>query len=213
MKRKASAERVSSKPTKIGNYGEGKKYSQKKMGVGLEAELKYNDTSFNTDATTTGTVVSLATIGAGDTALTRDGNKIIVRSFELRVALELEAVTQNATVRMVLVRDKNPNGLQFSAFNSVFDTVSPQSLRIIGALSRFDILMDKTFCINNNSGAVQKYFFKKYVKVRDNNLISYQDGTAAVPYSNNYSLIYCSDVAAGIADVNVNGQCRMRFVG
>lgn len=45
----------------------------KKPSVSLAPELKYNDTAFNTDATTSGAVIALSTFAAGDTALLRDG--------------------------------------------------------------------------------------------------------------------------------------------
>lgn len=183
--------------------------------VGLTQELKFNDTAFNTDATTTGAIIALSTFAAGDTSLLRDGNKILVRSFELRVRLELEAVTQNAVCRFLLVRDKNANiAAPPTIAGSIITAVSPEALREIAYMSRYDVLMDKTITINEGSGAVQKAFFKKYIKVpQDQALTSFSDGTAAIPVSNSYSLIYLSDVAAGATDVNVFGNCRMRFVG
>ncbi|MEO5351338.1 MAG: hypothetical protein H7836_17100, partial [Magnetococcus sp. YQC-3] len=93
------------------------------------------------------------------------------------------------------------------------DTILPESLRTIGLLSRFDVLMDKTVSLNEGSGAVQKLFFKKYIKIRDNSVTSFVDGTASIPMTNSYNLLYLSDVAAGATDVNVFGQCRLRFVG
>lgn len=187
------------------------------VGVSLAPELKYHDTSFNTDATTTGTIVSLSSVAAGDTALLRDGNKISVRSFELRIALENEALSQNTIARFLLVRDRNANASAITGVNLVLDTVTPQSLRLIPNLSRYDVLMDKTIVINNTSDTAncyQKAFFKKYVKIpTEDSLICYADGSAGVPITNSYSLLYLSDVASGVTDLNVLGQCRMRFVG
>ena len=184
-----------------------------KKQVILAPELKYLDTAFSTDATTTGAVISLSTLATGNTVLTRDGNKIVPKSFELRIRLELEAITQNAVIRFVLVRDRQANQVAVPAFNNVYDSITPESLRVIANLSRYDILMDKTVTMNTESGAVQKMFFKKYVKVKGDVVTSYVDNTAAVPVTNGYSLLYISDVAAGATDVNVFGQCRMRFVG
>lgn len=210
MKRKST--------TTQGSYQKKAKYSKpsyKRQNASLSPELKYNDTSFNTDATTTGAVIALTTFAAGDTSITRDGNKIDVKSVELRIRVELEAVTQNAVCRFVLVRDKQPNqaASPLATATGFLDTISPESLRSILYLSRYDVLMDKTVSLNEGSGAVQKMFFKKYIKVRDNSVTTFADGTAAIPVTNSYNLLYLSDVAAGATDVNVFGQCRLRFVG
>lgn len=211
MKRKSST-------TSAGSYSKKQKYPKatyKRQNASLAPELKFNDTAFTTDATTTGAVIALSTVAAGDTALLRDGNKIQVKSFEIRARLELEAVTQNAVIRFMLVRDKNPNqaASPLATAGALLQTISPESLREIGFLSRFDVLMDKTVTMNTESGAVQKFMFKKYVKVRSDQVTCYGDGTASIPVTNSYNLLYLSDVAAGIVDVNVFGQCRMRFVG
>jgi len=210
MKRKST--------TTQGSYQKKAKYakpSYKRQNASLSLELKYNDTAFNTDATTTGAVIALSTFAAGDTALTRDGNKIDVKSIELRIRLELEAVTTNAVCRFVLVRDKQPNyaASPLATAGLFLDTISPESLRAIAVLSRYDVLMDKTVSLNEGSGAVQKMFFKKYIKIRDNSITTFPDGTATIPSTNSYNLFYLSDVAAGATDVNVFGQCRLRFVG
>lgn len=189
---------------------------RKSASVSITQELKFNDTSFNTDATTTGAIIPLSNVATGDTVLLRDGNKIQVRSFELRVRLEAEAQAQNSVVRFLLVRDKNANNTAIPSIPVVLDAITPESLRLIANLSRFDILMDKTISLNQTSGtggAVQKAFFKKYVKVRDPYVTSYADGAAGVPISNSYTLLYFSDVVAGVTDTNVTGTCRMRFVG
>ena len=178
----------------------------------LKPELKYFDTAFSTDATSTSTVVQLTSVAAGDTALTRDGNKLAMRSLELRIKGNLEATTQNATIRFVLLVDKQANNGTIS-WGTVFDSESPQSLRLIASLSRFDILMDKVITVNATStSALQKFFFKKYVKI-PNIIASFTDGTAAVPYTNSLVLMYNSDVATGATDTDVFGQARLRFVG
>lgn len=70
MKRRASKELTST-----GKYKKSKKpvYKRQSAGLSLAPELKYNDTAFNTDATTGGAVIALSTFAAGDTALLRDG--------------------------------------------------------------------------------------------------------------------------------------------
>uniref|UniRef100_UPI004047E422 hypothetical protein n=1 Tax=Yoonia sp. TaxID=2212373 RepID=UPI004047E422 len=110
MKRKASTQGGSAykKPrlTRQGGvYGAG----LKKASVTLAAEKKFNDVSFATDATTTGTIVALNTIAAGDTALLRDGNKILCKTLYIKCNYVLEDIAQSALMRFMLVVDKNAN--------------------------------------------------------------------------------------------------------
>jgi hypothetical protein len=188
-----------------------------KAAVGVPQELKYNDVPFATDATTTGVVVPLNTFGAGDTALLRDGNKILMRSLELRVRLDMEAVAPNAVCRFIVVHDKNANltSPTIAGATGVLDAITPESLRTISGMSRYTILMDKSFALNTASAsAPQKMFFKKYIKLSPElQLASFYDGGSSVPVSGSLTLLYFSDIAAGATDVNVNGQSRLRFVG
>lgn len=188
---------------------------------GILDELKYNDAAVVTDVTTTPVIVDLNNFAAGDTAIQRDGNKIMMKSLDIRLNFTLEAITQNATCRFVVVLDKNANTVaptwSGAAASSVFDAATIESQRQVSTMGRFVILMDKTFCINqsaSNAGGVQHFFFKKYVKIAPKyQLVTYAANTAAVPVTNGLSLMYISDVAAGITDVNVAGTTRLRFVG
>ena len=107
MKRKATADKKG-RPTKFRKTPT--KFSRARTsGAGIAPELKFNDVSFTTDATTTGAIIALNQMAAGDTALLRDGNKISMKSIQLRFWLQNEASTVNAIVRMFIVYDKQPN--------------------------------------------------------------------------------------------------------
>lgn len=150
------------------------------------------------------------------TNLYRDGNKINVKSFELRIAIEKEDIAPNATLRFLLVRDKQANLVSIPSIPYVIDTITASSLRSIGFLSRFDVLMDKTMVLNqtnSTAGCLQKAFIKKYVKVKFEGITTYSNSTSGVPMTNGYSLLYFSDITAGATDINILGQCRMRFIG
>lgn len=188
---------------------------------GLAPELKFLDTAFNTDASTTATIVALTTMATGDTIITRDGNVISARALELRVNSSLEAITQNATLRFVVVCDHGANSaaptFSGTATTSVFDATTIQAMRNLSCLDKYTILMDKTFVINqsaSNAGGVQHHFFKKWIKIpRHCQEVRYQDNTSAIPMKNALSLLYIADVASGVTDVDIAGQARLRFVG
>lgn len=190
------------------------------MVMQLTPEKKFNDVSFSDDATTTGTVVALNSFAAGDTALLRDGNKVVNRSLNLRIQFSLEALTASAVIRVMLVVDKNANGVSPSiatALTGPLAAITPQAQRRVDSVSRFFVLMDEVITLNAMSGtggATSKAFLQRYVKIPPFVQMSqYIDGTAAVPVVNSLSLIYFSDLPAGAADVDVAGTCRLRFIG
>lgn len=186
----------------------------------LKPELKYNDVSFNTDATTTETVIALTTIAAGDTALLRDGNKIICKSLELRIHLTNEALTQSNVVRFVVVKSMQSNSAAPTWFTGggltdVFDASTITARRATLTASRFKIIMDQTLVLNqfgSTGGALSMEYFHKYMKLPDE-VTSFFDGTAAVPVTNAYYLMYVGSTAAGATDCDVVGTARLRFVG
>jgi hypothetical protein len=189
-------------------------------GVGLKPELKFNDSSFNADATTTGSVVALNQMAAGDTALLRDGNRIKMKSIQLKFTLELEAITQNAVCRFLIVYDRNTNLTNptiATAGTGPLDTITVQSLRQVATVSRFKVLYDKSFALNSTSDtatALQIQFEEVFVKIPlDCQDTAFADGAAGAPISGGLYLMFFSNIAAGATDVNVAGQARLRFWG
>jgi len=192
----------------------------KSSGVGLAPEKKYNDVTFNADATTTGSIVALNQMAAGDTALLRDGNKILMKSIQLRFTTELESLAQNAVCRFMIVYDKQTNLVNptiAGAGTGPLDSIAPTSLRQIATTSRFKILKDMTFAINstsNTAGALQIQYHDAYVKIpNDCQFCQFADGAAGAPNSGGLYLMFFSNIAAGATDVNVVGQARLRFFG
>lgn len=213
MKRKASTS------TSQGSYKKKKPdyKRQKAVSVGIGQERKFNDVTVNTDASTTSTEVALTTFAAGDTALLRDGNKALVKSIELRINVANEAVTQNNTVRFVVVMDHQSNVAQctWNGTGAVFDAATTVARRLVANIPRFTILMDKTFTVNQGSdGAPQQLYFKKYIKVNpDTQLVCWQDGASGIPVTNAITLMYLGSTASGATDLDVQGTVRVNFVG
>uniref|UniRef100_UPI0040489F37 hypothetical protein n=1 Tax=Flavobacterium sp. TaxID=239 RepID=UPI0040489F37 len=223
MKRKASQQLKSSRYEPKPKYraAMGRPAPRRKsQAVGLAAEKKFNDVSFNTDATTTGTIVALNTFGAGDTALLRDGNKILCKTLYIKCALALEDIAQSAIIRFMLVVDKNANVAAptiAGVATGPLESIAIQSQRQISSMARFHVLMDEVVTLNQSGGtgcAKSKAYFERFVKIPENlQLTTYFDGTSSLPVTNGLSLIYFSDVAAGAADVDVLGTVRLRFIG
>lgn len=184
----------------------------------LRPETKYLDTVISTDVSTTPVVTSLNTVGTGDTVLTREANKILMKSLELRIAFANEALTSNNNIRLVVVVDKQANitNASFSgSSSSLFQSATVQALRNITSMSRYRVLKDKVISFNQTSDtAIQKGFIKMWISIpEDVNLVTFQDSTSAVPVTNNLMLMYIGDNASGIADLDIQVQSRLRFVG
>lgn len=194
--------------------------SRKRVGVGIGQELKFNDVTFNTDASTTGTVVALNHMAAGDTALTRDGNKIRMKSIQLKWTSELESLAQNAVVRVMIVYDRQPNAAAPSiatAATGPLESISVNALRRVDTVTRFKVLYDNTYSLNNTNdtaGAFQIRFDECFVKIpEDCQLASFVDGNAGAPSTGGLYLMYMSTVASGATDVSMDGRARLRFWG
>lgn len=185
--------------------------------VALQAEKKFFDTSDTTDVTTTATVVNLNAVGAGDTALLRDGNKILCKTIQIRAKLTVEAATANTICRYLVVHDKNANGTAPTAAQVFEGTPAVTSMKNISNASRFTTLLDKVVLMNqqdSGGGNLFKGYISEFVKVPGNlQLTSFADGTAAVPTSGSLSLIIIGDVAAGAADCDAVWANRLRFIG
>lgn len=222
MKRKRSTQ--GSAPAKKRAVGAGpaaqQPFRKKSLAVTLAPEKKFQDTSFSTDATTTETVVSLTTFAAGDTALLRDGNKIICNSCELRIRLTNEALTQNNIVRFALVQAKQANAAAPTWFaanplTDVFDAATVTARRNTASSTKFKIILDEVIVVNQTSGtggALQEAYWHKWVKLPEE-VTQFADGTSAIPVTNAYFLMYIGTVAAGATDLDVNGTARIRFMG
>jgi len=180
--------------------------------VGIGAELKFNTAAFGTDATTTPTIVPLTTFAAGDTVLLRDANKILAKSIDVRAHFTNEGAA-SGIIRLVVVLDKNANQSS-PAWLDVFDSATVESQRLINNLSRFTILADDIIEMNLMQAAGVNHLYHRYIKIaKELQMISFADGTSAVPVSNSLTLMYISNVVAGAADFDVAGNARLRFVG
>jgi hypothetical protein len=227
MKRKATG--GDRRPTKKANLGRapsvvlgdvimgGMGGGRRKANVALAPEKKFFDSVTVTDASTTASVLNLNNMGAGDTAVLRDGNKIICQSVQLRGSFENESLAQNNTIRYMVVHDKNSNGTAPTAAQVFEGTPAVQGMKSISNASRFTTLLDKVVVLNNLSdtaGAFAQAYISEYIKVPQAlQLSAFADGTAAVPVSGSLSLIIIGSTASGATDVNVVMNTRLRFIG
>ena len=124
-------------------------------------EKKFIDINGTYNVTAGGDLTLLNGLTQGVSVLTRVGNKIMMRSLDLRWRLTGSPFSATPTVtanmvRVMLVWDAQPNGLIASPGDILQDTtpgtgvVSPQQRDFI---QRFRIIMDRKFTLTNLVGA------------------------------------------------------------
>jgi len=124
-------------------------------------EKKFIDTTGTTNVPETGTISLLNPLGQGTSVVTRIGQKIVIRSIDLRVRVSGAPNSATPTVyanmiRVLLVWDNQPNGTLATPSDIIEDltagtgVIAPQQKIYI---TRFRILWDKKFMLTNLVGA------------------------------------------------------------
>ncbi len=146
-----------------------------------------------------GTVFQLTNVAQGDTIITRNANKTVVKMIEMKLMLKINASASSSQIRVILLKDKQTNGAVFAA-TEVLESVA----NILGLLSpyevnnkqRFHIISDKVYVLNRPGvGAVVDP--ARYVTLkRKLNMVMHYDGTNADitgPQTNSLALLLISN--------------------
>ena len=188
---------------------------------GQGGEKKFHDEDFDDAVVATGGTVidSHIKIAQGTTESTRIGRKLTIRKINWRYDIRLPAsgstLNSTDTVRVILYVDHQCNGAT-AAVGDVLASADYQSFRNLANMTRFTILLDKTYNVNYNGGAydgandqygavTQSYTFQKSCNIP----VEYSSTTGAITEikSNNIgSLLISRDGFAGFAS-----KFRFRF--
>lgn len=183
-----------------------------KSSVSLAPEKKFFDVAVSQPANISTTTVGLTAIGAGDTALLRDGNKLIVKSIHVKLTGGNKTLTANNTVRFALVKNLQANGGS-TLWTSVYDSSTITAHRNVQTVSQYRVIWDEVIDVNQGSdGALQRFSFEKFVKLPPD-VTTYAQAAAQDPMTNSYSLLYIGSNVLGATDLSVSGSVRVRFVG
>lgn len=209
MKRK----RVASAPTRNVMPARPSKLPMRRpLSVAIAPEKKFFDVAVSQPANISTTTVGLTAIGAGDTALLRDGNKLIVKSIHVKLTGANKTLTANNTVRFALVKNLQANGGS-TLWTSVYDSSTITAHRNVQTASQYKVIWDEVIDVNQGSdGALQRFSFEKFVKLPPD-VTTYAQAAAQDPMTNSYSLLYIGSNVLGATDLSVSGSVRVRFVG
>ncbi len=119
-----------------------------------QIEVKFTDFSqdSSTVSATGGMAGQLFTIPEGDGQSDRHGRKIQLKSVRWKGVCTIVGSTQSAeatdTIRLMLVKDKSANGV-IPAVTDILTTANWESFENLENMSRFKILIDKTYSLNS----------------------------------------------------------------
>ncbi len=159
----------------------------KKIIEGVK-ETKFRDTLTITNDTGpilgTGTVVYASGTAQGDTTSSRDGNSIMLKSFQMKgnVRMDLTAAAAGTIVRVLVVRAlKNVNGV-LPTIAEIFNQDEVNAFRLWSANRDFKVYMDKTIIMNRETADTMENirklkFYKAFKKPIE---VSYTSTTDAI---------------------------------
>lgn len=188
-------------------------------------ELKFFDTSLAaemvSDATAAANILCVNLIATGDSSTTRDGNRMLLRSLEIRGSLicNLDSgVTGQHIARIIVFVDTQVNGA-IPAFADLLVTQSANSLKNVELSNRFTILSDESYPFGSFAspsalgiGPVT-YAVHKYLRL--NVTAAYSTAAATIAAITN-GAVYIAFLGTGtIASTDFSdfaGTARVRFV-
>lgn len=112
---------------------------------------------------TTPVITNLTAIATGDTEGTRTANSILLRYLYMKQTVRLNASSNYARVRVVVVRDKQQVGDTAPAWLDVYESTSPIALLNKNTVGRFDILFDKCYDLDANNA---QFVVDKYIRLQ-----------------------------------------------
>ncbi len=138
----------------------------------------------------------------GDSASTRDGDKITIKSLSMRFNVKLGALEADGTsVRLLIVYDRTPNGADAGATTMLTSDSILSGYKTIGTAQggRFQFLADKTVDFSSTEGEWNdKLFIKKNLQIH----YSGNAGTVADVTRGNFLVIGMSRGNAAAIDID-----------
>ena len=180
-------------------------------------EWKFLDTTLSAPNgfSTTATMTLLNGLQPGSSASQRIGQKVTIKSIQIKLAADMNANFLPTLCRWFLVVDRQSNGAAPAAITDILNAASPYALRNLDNRKRFKILLDKTRQVadHNNAGS-NGVFWNVYMKFRRPFIVEYNAGvagTVADIVSNSLYLMTIADQAPGATCPNLYGKARIRY--
>nr|UOF78339.1 capsid protein [Cressdnaviricota sp.] len=194
---------------KFGSHMGSAWYMAKKALSLINIERKYLDTVADATPSTTEAFVLLNGMVTGDTGQTREGQSIRMDSLLVRYQLTLNASATITAVRAIILLDTQPNAAAPTAAQVLDTTGSMVSPLNIDYGSRFKIISDKVFGLDNVSKKIIE--FKRFIKLKDHaKYNTANNGTIADITTNSLYLMHYSSEVTNTPTLSY--FIRLRFI-
>ncbi len=174
-----------------------------------DQELKFADNGITTTAlSVAGVIIQLTNLATGDTAITREGNKVVIRKIEISGNL---SAASDAFCRIMLIKDTQTNGAIYTSAdiiqdNTAHDNIVSQANRV--NMKRFKILRDwKIRLVHNTSQESAQFKLNRKVRIPIN--YGSDNGDITDVNSNGLSLLQMTNVVADFPTITTS--IRLRF--
>ncbi len=176
-----------------------------------QREKKFVDKDAQDSSSNTITITPITLIGQGDSASSREGNKIVLTSLQMKYTFKQSTAAIATRCRVMLVLDKQTNGAVFTAGELLQSTslgtaiVSP--LNLDGAF-RFKVLYNKVHTLSSEGSVVQysEMFKKMNIQAR----YSGSGGAQSNILSSGLYIVHLSDESSNTP--NISYFTRVRFI-
>lgn len=177
-------------------------------------ELKYVDTVLDGAMDTTARQHLVNGLSLGNTASTRVGMKIAIKSIQVRILTYATAATGvDQAHRLMFFVDRQANAVA-PTLGDQLTSNSYMALRTLTQRKRFKILWDKTYVINATAEPYTAKFVKMYMKFRRPLVVEYNtgnNGTVGDIVSNSLYFYAAGSANAGATAGTCTGYCRIRY--
>lgn len=179
-------------------------------------EWKYSDVTLSVAVNSDfPTITLLNGLQPGNTATTRIGQKVSIRSLEYRLGANSDiAGGLQQFNRFIILLDKQTNTVGPAALTDFLSVGTVFGLRALTQRKRFKIIRDKTYVMTPPALDYGRRWFKGYVKFRRPLIVEYNAGVAgnvADIVSNSLHIVTVGTEVAGNTDGALNGQIRIRY--
>lgn len=178
------------------------------------AEWKFTDVQVNHDVNTTTALSLLNGLVPGTGATQRIGQKIVIKSIEVRLRIYVDPnAGVRQLVRWMVVMDRQANGAA-PTLAQILNVNTPFGLRNLENRKRFKIILDNVKYLAPLNEEGDGCYWHVYLKFRRPFVVEYNAGTAGTVadiVSNSLYMISTGDQAAGNGDALLASYCRLRY--
>lgn len=176
-------------------------------------EKKFADYAIADDATTTASITCVNALPTSTSASGKIGRRILMKSLQIRAHFEREDynTATEKSIRLMVIYDRQANGT-LPIMNDILTATTMVAMRNMSNVGRFYCLMDELYSVTSGNGGNPAQTVTKFLKF--NLPVYYNGGTAgtiADIQTGSLLVIYFSDYAAGVDDVNCAMEVRLRF--